>query len=83
MECSKYIIFDSGGLDVPMVFSPLLEHAQVASGIRLPILSAGFCALDSYEPFWETWGKSVSLGVSSRKHDGVLITQAIQKEMFV
>jgi hypothetical protein len=81
MECSKYIIFDSGGLEVPMVFSPLLEHAQVASGIGLPVISAGFCRLDEHEPYYETWGKSVSLGVSSKEFDGILMTDKLHREI--
>ena len=72
MAQAKYIIFDNGGLEIPVVFSPLLQHNQVASGLHLPVLSAGFCATLSSEtradkPKWICWGQSISLRIKSRE----------------
>jgi hypothetical protein len=45
MNKAKYIIVDNGtGLEVPIVFSPLLQHVDVA-GPR-SVISAGFCSLN-------------------------------------
>jgi hypothetical protein len=67
---SKYIIFDDGDKGLPVVFSPLLQHNQVADG--KPVISAGYCDVrvktegDEKTTEWHVWGKSVSLRKSCR-----------------
>ncbi len=67
---SKYIIFDDGDKGLPVVFSPLLQHNQVAAG--KPVISAGYCDVrvkiegDEKTTEWDVWGKSTSLRKSCR-----------------
>lgn len=37
----KYIIFDSSGLEMPVIFPDYIQHDDMALKIRLPVLSAG------------------------------------------
>lgn len=69
---SKYIIVEEyGGLELPIVFSPLLEHANVARNFN-KVISAGFCSRNQNGTF-SVFGKSIGLGISSRPEDiGIL-----------
>jgi hypothetical protein len=62
MKHSKYIILDND-LETPIVFSPLLEHVDVAAG--KPVISAGMC-YRAEDGVFGTYGESVSLQVKSR-----------------
>ena len=67
---SKYIIIKHGDTEVPLVFSPLLSHKQVAGMTQ--VQSAGYCELD-IAGRWLTGGRSESLGLSARPQDvGIL-----------
>jgi hypothetical protein len=69
---SKYIIVRSSGTEVPLVFSPLLIHADVARGSK--VRSAGFCELDSGGK-WVVGGGSTSLKLSSRPEDAAILNR--------
>jgi len=87
MVNSKYIIVDEAGLEVPVVFGPLLQHSQVAGGRK--VISAGFChsriiaaeehpAFDIYVLKWETWGESISLSKKSRPEDAEILSKYLE-----
>ena len=74
MDHAKYIIIKGGGLELPVVFSPLLKHSDVAKGFV--IAAAGFCDISNNEV--ACWGKSVSLDIESRPvEDAYLIRRQI------
>ena len=66
---SKYIIFENSlGMELPVVFSPLIEHRDIKlNDSSFKPVSAGFCLLAQYEPYYDSvWGESVSLRLESR-----------------
>lgn len=69
---SKYIIVNTYGLEMPIVFNPVLQHKDVANGLR-PV-SAGFCYRNDHPiGSFSVYGESVSLGIKSRPEDkGIL-----------
>jgi len=74
MDRAKYIIVQDGGLELPVIFSPLLKHSEVAGQRR--IVAAGFCDISNNEV--ACWGKSVSLDIESRpEEDAKLIRRQI------
>lgn len=67
----KYVITRSG---YPIVFSPLLDHSAVASGI--PILSAGMCeiwATEAGKIDGTCFGKSTTLDKVSDPGDWLIV----------
>ena len=63
---SKYIIIDEMGLELPIVFSHVIDHKTVANGF-CKVVSAGFCSTDMYEGYYDSvWGESVGLKIKSR-----------------
>jgi hypothetical protein len=80
---SKYIIIDYGMNVVPIVFSELQQHAEVARALYATpdkILGAGFCFIEVvkitnqagqtfHEPRYKCYGESVSLKVKSREDE--------------
>lgn len=66
----KYLIISQGDLEVPLVFSPLLLHEQVAEKCR--IISAGFCGWDDSGK-WIAGGRSASLALSTRPQDAEIL----------
>jgi hypothetical protein len=81
MDSLKYIIVQVGGLEIPIIFSSLLEHKKMGMGKN--VVSAGFCDLiDSTNGLLEVtcWGSSTTLNVSSRKeNDAEIIEKEIKK----
>ena len=67
---SKYIIIKHAGTEVPLVFSPVLSHKQVAG--MTEVKSAGYCELN-IAGRWVTGGSSDSLGLSSRPQDAGIL----------
>jgi len=67
---SKYIIIKCAGREVPIVFSPLLLHADVAG--RKKVQSAGFCELDAAGK-WVAGGQSKSLKLTARPQDAAIL----------
>jgi len=70
----KYIIFDSSGLEMPVIFPDYINHDEMALKIKLPVLSAGKIDLENVE-FSNTKG-SISLKIpadfADRKDKNIL-----------
>jgi hypothetical protein len=71
---SKYIIIKHAGREVPLVFSPVLSHKQVAGMTKVE--SAGYCELD-IAGLWVTGGRSDSLELSSRPQDADILNRCL------
>lgn len=73
MDYPKYIVIESEwGVECPIIFSHMLNHADVA-GPRT-VLAAGSCSIDERngEIIVSVWGKSTSLGgIGSRGEEDV------------
>jgi hypothetical protein len=66
----KYIIIKHAEMEVPLVFSRLLQHSEV--GVESEIRSAGFCELNTAGK-WVVGGQSVSLDLKPRPQDSVIL----------
>jgi len=70
MTASKYIILYDGDKGLPVVFSPLLGHSQIAGSKA--VISAGYCAVrvktegEEKTIEWDVWGESNTLHKSCR-----------------
>ena len=71
---SKYIIVNCAGLEVPIVFPPLLLHADVAGGKE--VWSAGFCELDVAGK-WIAGDRSESLRLNARPQDAGILNKRL------
>ena len=71
---SKYIIIKHAEEEVPLVFSPLLSHKQVAGMTKVE--SAGYCQLD-ITGRWVTGGWSDSLDLSARPQDADILNERL------
>jgi hypothetical protein len=69
---SKYLIINRMGMEVPVVFSQLLVHKDVAG--RRKVRSAGFCELDA-NGRWVASGHSSSLNLSARPQDAEILNR--------
>ena len=69
---SKYIIVKCSGMEVPLVFSPVLIHAEVARGSK--VRSAGFCELNASGK-WVVGGHSTSLKLHARPEDAAILNK--------
>jgi len=78
MAKAKYIIVERNEMDIPIVFSPFLQHADVARGLR-NLVSAGFCSKTSNG--WECWGGSVSLQINSRPVDAMILNKTLEYDI--
>lgn len=67
---SKYVILDQGVI-VPLVFSELINHLDVARCIGGQVVGAGFCFID--EEKYHCYGESISLKVVSRPDEDARI----------
>jgi hypothetical protein len=78
MAFSKYIIVNNMGIECPIVFSPLLKHSDIL--VEGKTVSAGFCFQKKGlgELSYETYGKSVSLNLSSRPEDAEILNKLIE-----
>lgn len=72
---SKYIIIKQADMEVPIVFSPLLQHQDVAGNSE--VKSAGFCNLDAAGK-WITSGKSEMLNLSARPKDDEILNDHLR-----
>ena len=76
---SKYIIVEDHGLEVPIVFCPLLQHKDVAKPYS-KVISAGFCSVHkdiNDVTNWKCWGESISLKLDSRPEDEEVLTKLL------
>jgi hypothetical protein len=71
---SKYIIIKHAEREVPLVFSPLLSHKQVAGMTNVE--SAGYCQLD-IAGRWVASGRSDSLNLSARPQDADILNERL------
>jgi hypothetical protein len=82
---SKYIIFEChGGLETPVIFSPVLQHKEMKVSIGKPI-SAGFCKIKGLDldgkPIYSVWGESESLKLKCREEDYKILNSFIQYDV--
>jgi hypothetical protein len=75
---SKYVIIDTDLFAAPVVFSDLLQHADVVrslAGKTSSAISAGFCYIKVVdgEPRYVCYGESISLGLKSRPEEDARI----------
>lgn len=79
MKKSKYVIVDSFGLELPIIFNPIIDHSAVCQ--TLPVVSAGFCEREEFENVYTVWGESISLKKKSRPQDAIILMDAMQIEI--
>jgi hypothetical protein len=71
---SKYVVIDSGLL-YPIVFSDMLNHAELVRAFGGCAVGAGFCYIDSNR--YVCYGESTSLNVPSRGEVDSLILNTL------
>lgn len=74
---SKYIILELGGMVLPIVFTDLLAHADVARPLcaqRGEVIGAGFCYINECGTY-TCYGESVGLKVKSRPEDSDILNR--------
>ena len=69
---SKYIIIKQGGVEVPLVFSKIVTHEDIAT--KDCVISAGFCELDGTGK-WIVGGRSLSLNLMARPQDAQILNE--------
>ena len=74
-KLSKYIIVDNRGLEMPIVFNPILEHRRIAENFG--VVSAGWCYRDDQGNF-HCHGESVGLKIKSRPEDDPIIEKYLE-----
>jgi hypothetical protein len=91
MEYGKYIINEIRGIEVAIMFNPLISHDAIGTchGDRGKTISAGFFGAsaaptdeDSRAISVSVWGKSVTLKMDSRPEDEELIKKVLRPEDF-
>lgn len=70
----KYVIFDSDGIETPIIFPDWLTHKQIVLQIKEPVISAGKIDLTDSE-------FSNTKGSASLKLSGDLTTGSRDKEL--
>ena len=74
---AKYVIVESAGLELPIVFNPILSHDFVlGSFLSRSILAAGFCEL--IDGKWSCYGESESLKRCSGPRDAEILNKNLQ-----
>jgi hypothetical protein len=88
MKKMKYVIYDHGGVEVPIIFPELVDHSAFSS---FKPVSAGFANMYGDDKPVEgasccenalrvtVWGKSVGLGVGSRKKDEHILLKELTR----
>jgi len=61
-------------MEVPLVFSPFLQHEDVASAMKNKVYAAGFCQMDKTGK-WMVSGASVSLKLDARQQDAKILNE--------
>ena len=72
---AKYIILKKDRTEVPLVFSQMLLHRDVAGKSR--VISAGFCEL-AVDGKWRVGGHSVSLKLNARPQDAEILNAHLE-----
>lgn len=73
---SKYVVLSIGGIELPVIFSDLMTHADVARPLcaqRGEVVSAGFCHIN--DGTYTCYGESVSLKLKSRPEDSAILNR--------
>jgi hypothetical protein len=72
---SKYIIIESDGIEVPLIFSRFLLHEDILAVVgKNAVLAAGFCELNG-SGNWIVGGQSVSLELCTRPQDAEILNE--------
>lgn len=74
---SKYIILQVGGMELPIVFTDLMAHADVARPLcahRGEVIGAGFCYINDSGTY-TCYGESIGLKVASRPEDSDILNR--------
>jgi len=89
MEYGKYIIKEVRGIEVAILFDPLISHCDIGTKgeSRGEDISAGFFGAsskpteeDRYDIEVGVWGKSETLKLDSRQEDAALIKKVLRPE---
>lgn len=82
MDGMKYIMYDRGGIETPILFPQFIEHDNMAIMIvpKGKLISAGFVKLLDGKA--HVSGKSISLGLLSREEDSEIIQDFLTWEGF-
>ena len=78
MEYGKYIIIDNMGIPCPIMFSPLLSHAEIAKESK--VISAGFFEVflnNDKEIKINVFGKSTTLKIDRNKNDEEILRKVL------
>jgi len=75
---AKYIIFEWNGLNVPVIFSPLIGHDEIQIPATYKPVSAGFVQISFDFKEYNCFGKSETLKLNSRKEDSEIVTNNLQ-----
>ena len=68
----KYVIKETMGIPVGILFSELLQHCEVTTPDG--VISAGFCNVNG-----DTWGQSISLNKKPAPDDKAVILDSINR----
>ena len=76
----KYIVYDNGWSDIPIIFPVVISHDQMAFNLpgasRDNIIAAGFCQIIDGEIC--CYGESTTLKKQSRPEDSQIINQMLK-----
>jgi len=80
MDHAKYIIVDQSGIEVAIIFNPLITHADMAAnfGGKSKVLGAGFCCVELHTEQMRAFGRSDSLGIDSTPEDTKVLNKLFQ-----
>lgn len=68
----KYVIYEWGGMELPIVFSSYLSHGDVLFDGGKKAKSAGYCELDA-KGRWAVSGQSVTLKLDARPQGAMIL----------
>jgi hypothetical protein len=72
----KYLIVKKEGVEVPVLFSEVLLHREVAG--QGQVLAAGFCERTA-EGKWRVAGRSLSLNLGTRPEDAEILNTHFER----
>ena len=74
----KYVMFEAGGLEYPVLFPDFIKHNDIRQSIGHEVISAGFVSVGS-DGNLTAYGESVSLGKKSRPEDSKILNKAKER----
>lgn len=73
----KYIIIDTGTVEIPLIFPEVVEHEQIGRKFEGKVISAGYTKFKNGR--WTAGGESISLKVKARpEEDEFILNQAMR-----